>query len=161
MTRATVAVWVMVAASSLAACARTSQVSAGCGSVPADIVAAAGVPVYGACDVDTRVGVGRALPPVEFMPTQRRVGCFAVIFEFVVDSTGMAIPGTEHRVSSSDQNMERAVLDQILATQYVPATKGGRRVAQLVQVRKGSTVKRWFRNYDGTYTPEFDSFVPC
>lgn len=131
-----------------------------CLPVPDDVVKAAGMPVYAACNVDTMLGMTRQ-GPVEFYPAQiGRTGCFVVIVEYVVDHEGVAIPATLRIRASNEANMERAVFAMIGSTVFVAARKGGQPVAQWASQRKAAKVVRWAR-WGNEYVPEFDPFASC
>jgi hypothetical protein len=132
-----------------------------CVPVAPAVVAAAGMPVFAACEVEVRVGTTRKGDFVPFYPTPiGRTGCFIVAVEFVVDPSGLAIPATQRVRQSSDASMLRNVLATIYNTQYVPAMKGGRNVAQLVRERRTANVKYWTA-YGNQYQPVFDDLPGC
>jgi protein TonB len=57
-----------------------------------------------------------------------------VLVQFVVDSSGRALPGTEHVLRSTHDGFTNAVLAMLPTYRFEPARLGGQPVAQVVQM---------------------------
>ena len=93
--------------------------------------------VFTADDVDVPVRVDPARPLVVTYPPELQAARArgVVIAEFVVDSSGSVEPGTFGVISSAEPRFTEAVRAAIEKATFIPASRQGKRVRQLVQQR--------------------------
>jgi TonB family protein len=93
--------------------------------------------VFTADDVDIPVRVDPARPLAVAYPPELRAARASgvVIAEFVVDSSGSVEPGTFGVISSAEPRFTEAVRAAIEKASFIPASRQGKRVRQLVQQR--------------------------